>query len=104
MTKLVPNEAMINACADEIKSIIIVLTKEVSLLRDTQQDVFLRYTAFNFMSAIIHSFDSTNEMIGLVFNSGHLMNHPLLQTEEAKKEGWDNLDLKNHVFFKEDFD
>ena len=84
---------------EEIEVIINYLQDMCSVLSNKDEDLFRRFTAFNILRTILVTTIANLKAARFSFVRGHMVHHPLLQTQLAKENGWDSIDLDKEPFF-----
>ncbi len=85
--------------ADDFQKFIDVLQDDIRILRDENADIFKRFMTYFKIGAFIKSTIDIKQHIDNAICAGHMLNHPVLQTEESKEAGWDEINLHYSPFF-----
>ncbi len=101
MSDAVPDNNHLERLASAVEALQDCITIDILLLRNKNADLFERYMAYTRSYFFIRLCEFSGESMKMNLASGHQIHHPALQTEMAKKNGWDTV-AKGHPFFIDD--
>ena len=99
MENVVPDNEHLSKLADSIEDLHKQIRKDISYLRDTKGDIFMRYMAYcrsmNYVEAVEFGLGMFYKNIA----AGHSIGDEILQTKKAKENEWGSPNIKNNPFF-----
>lgn len=99
MKEIKIDEEHINVVSNSYANYIQELIMRLEQMTNKEADIFDRYMSFIRLSRFIPFINAYNECQNNLIISGFDLNHSLLNTEKAKKAGWDRQELEKNSFF-----
>ncbi len=99
MENLKVNNEYLNNLVEHIEHIVKEINKDISSLKNKDEDIFLRYTAFDRCKALYRFIKPIFLTVQSSMVAGHILQHPIFHTEEGKKNNWDVCKPEHSDFF-----
>lgn len=99
MTEVMIDEYELTALSDAVLTLSKRLNEEAMKITNKDEDIFNRYMSYSRMRAFIDFSEVIFKTTKHLLICGHDINHPLINTEEAKKKGWGKSNIENNPFF-----